>query len=93
MDSRVGSFGSGQADSLPPTTLSGNIPTRQTMAGKPNGYQDKSALDDLRPSGNGIGGSDRNRLLLNGQMLPSENGRSNGYAQQMALLDSPYRPI
>ena len=51
--------------------------------------------NNVRPTGNGYGSSDRNRLLPGGTVLPTMNGRSESYNQTrtQTWMDRPRNPI
>lgn len=60
-------------------------------------YHPTSVLEsgNSRPTGNGWGDGDRDRLLVGGAVLPSHNGRSDDTwgSRQQSWLDTPYRPL
>lgn len=66
------------------------FPSLQVGAGR-YGFQPHSVLDPILKSGIGMSENDRQRLLINGDLLPSANGRSQSTAEKRAWLDSPYK--
>lgn len=56
------------------------------------GYRPTSALDSL-PSGNGLSGADRGRMLLGGAMMPSPNGVAPTTYAARSWITTPTRTI
>lgn len=79
---RISSFSTGARET--------KFPSLQVGAGR-YGFQPHSVLDPILKSGNGLSLPDRQRLLINGDLLPSANGRSAATAEKRAWLDSPYK--
>lgn len=60
-------------------------------------YHATSVLEtgNVRPTGNGFGEDQRDRLLVGGAVLPTHNGSSeqSWQSRQQSWLDTPYHPL